>query len=70
MTRDIFKIVFMLMMIIGFGGAQVSGIGVGLYDWAHGIPFSTAAWNGFVIWLELMTIGFLGFILALITGGV
>lgn len=70
MNKDILTIILMLMMIVGFGGAQVSAIGVTIYDWAHDTSLSMALWNGFVIWAKLMAIGFVGFIGAVLSGGV
>ena len=70
MIKDIITIVLMLLMVIGFGGAQISAIGVAIYDWAHDVELSMALWNGFVIWLKLMALGIISFVgVAILRGG-
>jgi len=68
MIKEIVTIVLMLMIIIGFAGAQISAIGITLYDWSHGVQISMALWNGFIIWVKLMSLGLIGFIGAVLTG--
>jgi len=44
--------------------AFATGIGVGLYFWAHTMAFPQAAWAGFLIWLKMI----LGGLVLLVTG--
>jgi len=38
--------------------AQVSGIGYGLYSWAHHMTLPQAAWAGFILWIQMIVVGF------------
>jgi len=68
MIKNIVILLIILMIIVGFGGAQVSAIGVAIYDWAHDTPLSSAIWNGFVVWMKLMAIGLVGLFASIAAG--
>ena len=58
-------LIFVGMILVVF--AQITGLGVALYNWAHTMTIGPAAWSGFVMWLKMMGLGFptlvMGFII-------
>lgn len=46
----IFAFIGMAFLIIASFSTLI-GLGVGLYDWAHGVEFAVAAWSGFKTFL-------------------
>ena len=56
------KLLIIIIAILGLGGAQISAIGVTLYDWSHDLALSTSAWHGFIVWVKMMAIGVIAII--------
>ena len=50
--------------------ANISAIGVGLYEWAYNLTLAQAAWTGFVLWVQMLAGGVASLIAgAILTGG-
>lgn len=48
--------------------ANLTAIGVGLYDWAFNMELAMAAWGAFVLWLKMMGGGILAIAIGAILG--
>lgn len=46
--------------------ANVTAIGVGLYDWAFNTTLAIAAWEAFVLWIKMMAGGFVSLVTGMI----
>jgi hypothetical protein len=61
---NIFVFIGIALLIL----ANVTGIGVFLYQWgAEGIAISTAAWGAFKLWISMLGGGFSSIVLAILT---
>jgi hypothetical protein len=69
--REFKLLVGYLLVIAGFislAAANLTAIGVGLYDWAFNTTLALAAWGAFVLWLKMMGYGMLVLFVGLILG--
>lgn len=69
--REFKLLVGYLLVIAGFillAAANLTAIGVGLYDWAFNTTLALAAWGAFVLWLEMMGCGMLVLFVGIILG--
>lgn len=69
--REFKLLVGYLLVIAGFislAAANLTAIGVGLYDWAFNTTLALAAWGAFVLWLKMMGYGMIVLFVGLILG--
>jgi hypothetical protein len=69
--REIKLLTGYLLVIVGFIAviaANLTAIGVGLYDWAFNTTLALAAWHGFVIWLQMIGFGIGSIVIGAILG--
>ena len=60
------KIILLIVGIILLAGANIGGVGYGLYLWGGtGIALGTAAWTAFKFWLVLMGTGIISLVISL-----
>ncbi len=60
-----------ILVIIGFislVAANLTAIGVGLYDWAFNMELALAAWGAFILWLKMMGFGFVSLAVGVFLG--
>lgn len=60
-----------ILVIVGFVAviaANLTAIGVGLYDWAFNTTLAIAAWHAFVIWVQMLVFGVGAMIVGAILG--
>jgi hypothetical protein len=57
---------FMILAIVLFVLANVTGIGYGLYLWGGvGLAFSVAAWSAFKVWITMVLVGFVSMMIGM-----
>lgn len=69
--REFKLLVGYILVIIGFLAiiaANLTALGVGLYDWAFNTTLALAAWGAFVLWLKMMGGGIAAVIVGAILG--
>lgn len=69
--REFKLLVGYILVIIGFVSmiaANLTAIGIGLYDWAFNTTLALAAWGAFVLWLKMMGGGILAIVIGAILG--
>lgn len=69
--REFKLLVGYILVIVGFvslAAANLTAIGVGLYDWAFNTTLALAAWGAFVLWLKMMGYGMLVLFIGIILG--
>jgi hypothetical protein len=69
--RDLKLAVGYILVILGWAllvGANITAIGVGLYDWAFNTTLALAAWGAFVLWLKMLGGGIVSLIVGLVLG--
>ena len=69
--REFKLLVGYILVIIGFVSmiaANLTAIGIGLYDWAFNTTLALAAWGAFVLWLKMMGGGILAIAIGSILG--
>ena len=69
--RDLKLMIGYILVIIGFLAiiaANLTALGVGLYDWAFNTTLALAAWGAFVLWLKMMGGGIAAVIVGAILG--
>ena len=69
--RDFKLFIGYILIIIGFllmAVANIAAIGTGLYEWAFNVDLPIAAWNAFVLWMQMMGGGVVSLIIGLILG--
>jgi hypothetical protein len=69
--REFKLLVGYILVIIGFVSmiaANLTAIGIGLYDWAFNTTLALAAWGAFVLWLKMMGGGILAIAIGAILG--
>lgn len=69
--RDIKLAIGYILVIIGYFvlvAANITSIGVFLYDWAFNTTVALAAWGAFVLWLQMMGTGIVSLFVGLILG--
>lgn len=69
--REFKLLVGYVLVILGFVAmlvANLTAIGVCLYEWAFNATFAMAAWNAFVVWLQMIGGGLFAIILGAILG--
>lgn len=69
--REFKLLVGYILVIIGFLAiiaANLTALGVGLYDWAFNTTLALAAWGAFVLWLKMMGGGILAIAIGAILG--
>lgn len=58
--REVIALALVVIGVILMVVAQVTGIGVFLYDWGvNNVALGLAAWTGFVLWAKLLIGGFI-----------
>ena len=65
--KNVLENIGAVLVIIGWAVlvlANVTAIGVGIYDWAFNTTLAMAAWEAFVLWIEMM----IGGIVSLVSG--
>lgn len=69
--REFKLLVGYILVIAGFvslAAANLTAIGVGLYDWAFNTTLALAAWGAFVLWLKMMGFGAIVLFIGIILG--
>lgn len=69
--KDIKLMIGYILVIVGFVSlvaANITALGVGLYDWAFTTTLALAAWNAFVLWLQMIGFGICSLIVGSVLG--
>ena len=67
MNKELVAAILMFAGIVLVAFAQITGLGVALYNWAHIMTIGPAAWSGFVVWMKMMALGVPTLIAGLLT---
>lgn len=64
--KDIFLLIFTVLGVPLLVFAQVTGIGVFLYQWGvEDVTLGLAAWTGFKYWISMMVTGVVSILIAI-----
>ena len=69
--REFKLLVGYILVILGWAllvAANITAIGVGLYDWAFNTTLALAAWGAFVLWLKMLGGGLVSLFIGMILG--